>query len=72
MGEHEGDVFDINRIIDEMEAAAKKKNRESNKLSDKGMRASANWLLREALKFQQIADWLKELNGRRLRENLDE
>ena len=59
MGEHEGDVFDINRIIDEMEAAAKKKNRESNKLSDKGMRASANWLLREALKFQPVRNLLK-------------
>lgn len=72
MGEHEGDVFDINRVIDEMEAAARKKKRESNKFSDKGMRASANLTLLEALKFQQIADWLKELNGRRLRENLDE
>lgn len=72
MGEHEGDVFDINRVIDELEAAARKKKRESNKLSDKGMRASANWLLLKALKYQQTADWLKELNGRRLRENLDE
>lgn len=72
MGEHEGDVFDINRIIDELEAAARKKKRESNKLSDKGMRASASGLLLEALKHEQIADWLKELSGRRLRENLDE
>lgn len=72
MGEQEGDVFDINRVIDELEAAARKKKRESNKLSDKGMRASANWLLLKSLKYQQTADWLKELNGRRLRENLDE
>lgn len=72
MGEQEGDVFDINRIIDELEAAARKKKRESNKFSDKGMRASASGLLLESLKYKQIADWLKELNGRRLRENLDE
>lgn len=66
------DLFNINTIIAELEKAAKENDNEATKFRNKGMFALAAWKRKEALKNQQNAEWLKELDKRRLRESLDD
>lgn len=72
MGEYGEDIFNLGMIISDQEKLSRQCDEEAYKFHNKGLRALAAWKRKDALKYKQIADWLKELDKRRLRESLDD